>query len=307
MSLFDQPPEIPNQFITEVKGISLFLKREDLLHPEVSGNKFRKLKYNLIEAGSQKGQKMLTFGGAFSNHIAATAAAGKALGIETIGVIRGDELANNLQKTLEENPTLAYAASCGMTFEFISRSDYRKKDSEEFLKRLQKKFGKFYLVPEGGTNELAIKGCEEILSKEDKKFDIICCAVGTGGTIAGIINSSEEDQRILGFPALKGDFMAAEVKKYTNKNNFEIIPDYHFGGYAKVDGRLINFMNWFNDKFDVQLDPVYTGKMMFGIFDLLERNVFLENTCILAVHTGGLQGIPGMNRKLERKNLPLIK
>ena len=307
MNFFEQHPVIPNQFMTEVKGVSVFLKREDLLHHKVSGNKFRKLKYNMLEAGSQKGQKVLTFGGAFSNHIAATAAAGKEMGIPTIGIIRGEELATDLQKTLQENPTLDYAASCGMTFEFVSRSEYKQKTSEEFLKRLQEKFGNFYLVPEGGTNDLAIRGCEEILSAEDKKFDVICCAVGTGGTIAGIINSSEEKQHILGFPALKGDSMDGEVRKYSRKNNFEIIPDYHFGGYAKVDERLINFMNRFHERFGVQLDPVYTGKMMYGIFDLLERNAFLENTCILAVHTGGLQGIAGMNRKLEKKDLPLIK
>ena len=306
MNFFEQHPVIPNQFITEVKGVSVFLKREDLLHPNVSGNKFRKLKYNMLEAGSQKGQKILTFGGAFSNHIAATAAAGKEFGLETIGIIRGEELALNLEKTLQENTTLSYARSCGMKLEFVSRSDYKQKTSEEFLQRLQKKFGDFYLVPEGGTNDLAIRGCEEILSEEDKEFDVICCAVGTGGTIAGIINSSEEKQQILGFPALKGDFMASEIGRFAKKNNWKVIPDYHFGGYAKVDIGLIRFINDFKEKYHVQLDPVYTGKMMYGIFDLLERNVFLENTRILAVHTGGLQGIPGMNRTLRKKNLPLI-
>ena len=307
MNPFDKHPDIPNQFIARIKGVSVFLKREDLLHPHVSGNKYRKLKYNIREAGSEKGQKLLTFGGAFSNHIAATAAAGKESRIETIGIIRGEELAVDLVKTLKENPTLAYAVSCGMTLEFVTREEYRRKDSDFFLERLREKFGDFNLLPEGGTNDLAIKGCEEILSEEDKKFDVICCAVGTGGTISGIINSSEENQRILGFLALKGDFLTSEVRRFSKKINWKIIPHYHFGGYAKVDEELIRFINVFKEKHNVQLDPVYTGKMMYGIFELLERDVFLENTCILAIHTGGLQGIAGMNRKLKKKNLPQIK
>ncbi|WP_369074345.1 1-aminocyclopropane-1-carboxylate deaminase/D-cysteine desulfhydrase, partial [Salinimicrobium oceani] len=154
-------PEIPNRFIAEVNGISIHLKREDLLHPEVSGNKFRKLKYNIAEAISQKRESLLTFGGAYSNHIAATAAAGKFSGLKTIGVIRGEELGENLEKTLQENATLRFAHDCGMQFHFVSRSDYRQKTSEAFIEELHEKFGKFYLVPEGGTNELAVKGCEE--------------------------------------------------------------------------------------------------------------------------------------------------
>lgn len=306
MKFFDEHPAIPNQFIAEVNGVSVFLKREDLLHPQVSGNKFRKLKYNIQQAESQKGQKLLTFGGAFSNHIAATAAAGKEFSLETIGIIRGEELAEDLEKTLNENPTLAYAVSCGMTLHFVSRNAYREKSSEEFLQELRQKFGDYYVLPEGGTNALAIKGCEEILSEEDKEFDVVCCAVGTGGTVAGITNSSEEKQKILGFPALKGDFLRQEIERMTLKKNWNLIPNYHFGGYAKANAELINFINKFKTKFGVQLDPVYTGKMMFGIFDFLEQNAFVENTRILAIHTGGLQGIPGMNRVLKKKSLPQI-
>lgn len=301
-----QEKTIPNQFLTEEKGVSVYLKREDLLHPEVSGNKFRKLKYNIKEAISQKQHTVLTFGGAYSNHIAATAATGKLYKLKTIGVIRGEELGKDIQKTLQENPTLKFAASCGMEFEFISRSEYREKDSEEMLQKLQKKFSSFYLVPEGGTNALAIKGCEEILTKEDRAFDIICCPVGTGGTISGIINSSSVDQKILGFPALKGDFLICEVKKLTEKNNWELTIDYHFGGYAKVNSELINFINNFRLRYGIALDPVYTGKMMYGVFDLIDKGNFPENTRILAVHTGGLQGISGMNQILQKKGLPQI-
>lgn len=297
---------VPNEFIREEKGVSLFLKREDLHHPEVSGNKFRKLKYNLQEAVFQEYDTILTFGGAYSNHIAATAAAGKLNGLKSIGIIRGEELGENLEKTLQNNPTLKYAVSCGMELEFISRGDYRQKDSEEILEKLRKKFGSFYLVPEGGTNPLAIRGCEEILSEEDKQFDVVCCPVGTGGTISGIINSSSEDQKVLGFPALKGDFLSSEIKKFATKNNWQLILDYHFRGYAKVDKELIHFMNQFKKDFQILLDPVYTGKMMYGIFDLIGQGYFSENTRILAIHTGGLQGISGMNRVLKNKGLPQI-
>ena len=304
--MFENIPSVPNQLIFERDGISLHLKREDLLHPEISGNKFRKLKYNLLEAKKQRKEKLLTFGGAYSNHIAATAAAGKEFGFKTIGVIRGEELGEDLNKTLQGNPTLRFAAGCGMGFEFVSRKDYREKNSMEFLNLMEKKHGDFFLVPEGGTNSLAIRGCEEIFSEEDEAFDIVCCAVGTGGTISGLINSSHKDQKVLGFPALKGDFLKEEIRKYTSKFNWELILDYHFGGYAKVDPELIEYMNSFKSDYGIPLDPIYTGKMMYGIFDLLRKGYFLKNTRILAVHTGGLQGIPPMNSVLAKKNLPLI-
>lgn len=304
--LFTSTPSIHNQFIAEVDGVSIYLKREDLLHPEVSGNKFRKLRYNIAEATSQKREILLTFGGAYSNHIAATAAAGKISGFRIIGVIRGEELGGDLEKTLQENPTLKFAHDCGMQLQFVTRNAYKEKTSEAFIEELRKQFGNFYLVPEGGTNELAVKGCEEILTPEDAQFDVICCAVGTGGTISGLINASEEHQQVLGFPALKGDFLKPEIERFSKKNNWKIIPDYHFGGYAKVDQRLISFINNFRSEFGVLLDPIYTGKMMYGIFDLLEKGYFLKNTRILAIHTGGLQGIPGMNEVLKMKNLPPI-
>lgn len=306
-AVFDNHPDIPNQFVTEVHGVEVYMKREDLLHPHVSGNKFRKLKYNVKTAISEGCDTLLTFGGAFSNHIAATAAAGRESNLKTIGVIRGEELGEDLEKTLRENPTLNFAASCGMEFEFVSRSAYREKTSEAMLERLRQKFGSFYLVPEGGTNELAVKGCEEILSDEDRGFDVLCCAMGTGGTISGIINASGENQKLLGFPALKGEFLRPEVEKFTQKNNWEIITNYHFGGYAKVDRSLIDFVNGFKKEFGIQLDPVYTGKMMYGIFELISKGNFSENTRILAIHTGGLQGISGMNNRLKNKNLPQIE
>jgi 1-aminocyclopropane-1-carboxylate deaminase len=287
--------------------VSLFIKREDELHPFISGNKYRKLKYNLQEAAAQNKDTLLTFGGAYSNHIAAAAAAGFEHGFKTIGVIRGDELVNNLEEVLQKNPTLKFASEHNMQFEFVSRSDYRDKTSEAFIEKLHQKFGDFYLVPEGGTNVFAVKGCEEILTNEDVEFDFICSAVGTGGTISGIINSVKEHQQVIGFPALKGDFLKHEISKYVrNTRNWSLNTNYHFGGYAKVSEELITFINKFKSETTIPLDPVYTGKMIFGLVDLIKKNTFEAGTKILAIHTGGLQGIEGMNTVLLQKKLPII-
>jgi len=290
------------------KDISLFIKREDLIHPEISGNKYRKLKYNLVQATLENKSTLLTFGGAFSNHISATAFAGKLHGFKTIGVIRGNELGDDLEKTLATNPTLKFAHDCGMQFHFVSRSDYRNKNSKEFIQQLKDVFDDFYLVPEGGTNELAVKGCEEILSEETNQFDVLCLAVGTGGTISGLINSAQEHQKIIGFPALKGDFLQHEIKKYVHQTkNWKLNTDYHFGGYAKTSDELITFINQFKKETSIPLDPVYTGKLLYGLVDLINKDYFEENTCIVAIHTGGLQGIDGMNTILKKRNSLLIE
>ena len=280
----------------------LTVKREDLIHPFISGNKFRKLKYNLAQARNEKKQTLLTFGGAFSNHIAAVAAAGNEFGFNTIGVIRGEELADQLST----NPTLKFAQSCGMRFKFVTREDFRKKTYESFIKNLREEFEDFYLIPEGGTNDYAVKGCEEMLTNEDFDYDYICCSVGTGGTISGIINASKPQQEILGFPALKGDFLQEEISKFAKNLNWQLISDYHFGGYAKINTELISFMNQFRRHYQIPLDPVYTGKLMFGIMDLLKKGYFPEHSKILVIHTGGLQGVSGMNERLKRKQMPLI-
>ena len=284
------------------RDITFSIKREDLLHPMVSGNKFRKLKYNLIAAKAQGAQKLLTFGGAFSNHIAAVSAAAMEHGFESIGVIRGEELSEKV----EHNPTLQFAKNCGMKFEFVSREDYRFKNDSEFIAALERKFGSFYLIPEGGTNDYAVKGCEEILSTSDSVFDYICCPVGTGGTISGLINSIHSNQQVLGFPALKGGFLQEEICKFAQNDNWSLIEDYHFGGYSKINEELIHFINQFHQSTGILLDPVYTAKMVFGVMDMINKNYFPKNSKILAIHTGGIQGIEGMNIKLASKNLPLI-
>ena len=287
----------------EVDGITLFLKREDLLHPYISGNKYRKLKYNLAQAQKENQETLLTFGGAFSNHILATAAAGKEFGFKTIGVIRGEEL----RAKINENPTLQQAQDFGMVFEFVSREGYRQKSSAAFVRKLKDKFGEFYMLPEGGTNALAVKGCEEILTEKDAFFDYICCAVGTGGTVSGLINCLKSSQQVLGFSALKGDFLREDICKFVQNHNWELVTDYHFGGYGKVTEKLVIFINDFYKKYAVPLDPVYTGKMVFGVFDLIKKGKFPKGSKILMIHTGGLQGIAGMNNLLKQKNQIEIK
>jgi 1-aminocyclopropane-1-carboxylate deaminase len=278
------------------------IKREDLIHPIVSGNKFRKLKYNLIQAKAENQDTLLTFGGAFSNHIAAVAFAGKEQNFKTIGIIRGEELKNKIF----ENPTLQFAQDCGMQLDFVTRKAYRQKTELGFLENLKNKFGAFYLIPEGGTNELAIKGCEEILTIEDAAFDYICCSIGTGGTISGIINSLLPHQKVFGFPALKGEFLEDEIRIFAQNENWEVIADYHFGGYGKVTPELIAFINQFYRENQIPLDPIYTAKMAFGVMDLIEKNYFPKKSKILLIHTGGIQGIQGMNLKLKAKNLLTI-
>ncbi|WP_027138644.1 1-aminocyclopropane-1-carboxylate deaminase/D-cysteine desulfhydrase [Gaetbulibacter saemankumensis] len=288
-------------YVPESYGVQLELKREDAIHEFVSGNKYRKLKYNLQEAKKQGSKTLLTFGGAFSNHIAAVAAAGALLDFKTIGVIRGEELQPH------SNATLQFASQHGMKFMFVSREMYREKVEKHVIDQLKKEFGDFYLVPEGGTNGLAVKGCEEIITETDRDFHYLCCAVGTGGTISGIINSSGPNQKVIGFPALKGNFLQKDINNFVSKTNWELNTDYHFGGYAKINAELVTFINEFKKVNHIPLDPVYTGKMLYGIFDLINKGYFEKGSKILAIHTGGLQGVEGMNAKLKIKNLPIIE
>jgi 1-aminocyclopropane-1-carboxylate deaminase/D-cysteine desulfhydrase-like pyridoxal-dependent ACC family enzyme len=276
-------------------GISLSVKRDDQNDQLISGNKFRKLKYNLIEADNLGCRTLITFGGAYSNHIHALAAAGKRFGFKTIGIIRGEKL-----PTL--NPTLADAVDFGMDLTFISRTDYRDKHSEGFAEQLVKRFGPHYLVPEGGSNALALKGCVEMVQEFKDNYDYVCLACGTGGTIAGIIAGLQNKGKILGFPVLKGgSFLNPEIERlirqYKNSHysNWQLMTDYHFGGYARYNWNLIQFINRFYTNHKIPLDPVYTGKMMFGVFDQIKKGYFRKGSKILAIHTGGLQGIRGFN------------
>ncbi|WP_180006961.1 MULTISPECIES: 1-aminocyclopropane-1-carboxylate deaminase/D-cysteine desulfhydrase [unclassified Acinetobacter] len=276
--------QVPYQHI-EYRHQRISIKRLDLIHPQISGNKFFKLKYNLLAARQQGFEKVLTFGGAYSNHIAATAFASHKFGFQSLGMIRGEELA---QRPL--NPTLATAQQFGMQLEFISRNAYRQKDQPDFLQHLQQQYPDFYLIPEGGTNALAVQGCREILTAEDAQCDLICCAVGTGGTFAGLIEASQQHQQLLGFSALKGDFLTHEVAQLTSKRNWRILDDYCCGGYAKTTPELIQFIQTFEQRYNIPLEQVYTGKMLRGIFDLIDQDKIGPDQKILLIHTGGLQG-----------------
>lgn len=303
--IINQEIDLP---VLKQNQVRLFIKREDQLHNNVSGNKYRKLKYNILEAKKLKAQTILTFGGAYSNHIVATAAAAKKYNLNAIGIIRGEELGNKIDHVLKNNKSLKFAYEQGMKFKFISREDYKTKTNSFFLEKLRNEFRDFYLIPEGGTNSLAVKGCEEILLNEDKKFDYICSSVGTGGTIAGLINTIDKHQRVIGFPALKENFLEDEIKKYSKNNtSWYLKKEYHFGGYGKFNKNLIDFINDFKKKTLIPLDPIYTGKMLYGIIDMVAKGEFIKGTTILAIHTGGLQGIEGANEKLKNKGSELIE
>ena len=266
--------------------VQLTVKRLDLIHPQISGNKFFKLKYNLLAAKQQNLNQVLTFGGAYSNHIAATAYAAHYFGFQSIGIIRGEELAKQAF-----NPTLQTAQDFGMQLHFVSRAEYRLRHELEYLQQLKQRYPNTWIIPEGGTNDLAIQGTKEILSADDREnYDVICCAVGTGGTIAGIIESSSDQQHILGFSALKGDFLKYDIQQWTNKTNWSLTDEYCCGGYAKTNSELLQFMQQFEQQYAVPLEQVYTAKMMMGLFDLIQQGNFPVNTRILAIHTGGLQG-----------------
>lgn len=277
-------------------GVTMYVLRLDLSHSSISGNKWYKLKYNVEEIKRQKAEVVLTFGGAFSNHIAAVAAAGNESGFNTIGIIRGDELSSPpSSNTKGISSTLTFAESCGMKLHFVSREEYRKKDSTGFIDSLIQQFGNFYLLPEGGSNELAVKGCSEITSHIDIPFDYICCPVGTGGTLAGIISSLRTTQKAIGFSVLKeGGFLNKEVEKLLTfpfpSSKGTINTAYHFGGYAKHTPELLKFISDFEKQNQIPLDHVYSGKMIIGIYDLIKKNYFPQNSAIIAVHTGGLQG-----------------
>lgn len=278
----------PVQFLAdpfpEPVSIRLFMKRDDLLHPLVSGNKWRKLKFNLLAATEQSYSTVLTFGGAYSNHLYATAAAGQAFGFNTIGVVRGDELAK-----VPLNKTLTFCRDQGMRLHFVDRAAYRQKEDPTFLSRLTNLFGPFYPVPEGGTNALAIQGTAEIMPEMMSQMsyipDYVCCSVGTGGTILGIAQSAPAGTQVLGFLALN-----APEFRLPQPANCQLVTGYHFGGYAKTTSELLQFIRAFEQKTGILIEQVYTGKMLYGIYDLARQGFFPDQATLVVIHTGGLQG-----------------
>ncbi len=296
-----QNPTIdPIKLEVNPNNITVDMLRIDKVHEYVSGNKWYKLKYNLLKAKEEGQTTLLTFGGAFSNHIHATAVAAKEAGFKSIGIIRGEE-------TQPLNPTLRLASFMGMEIHYVTRELYKTKNEPGFIKGLEEKFGQFYLVPEGGTNQVAIRGAEEILTENlVSSYDYIISAVGTGGTLTGLISKANDNAEVIGISSLKGNFLTTEVKNWLpliKKNyltNWHISNNYHFGGYAKHTRELIAFINNFKIENGIPLDPIYTGKMMYGIMDMAANRKFKENSKVLAIHTGGLQGIEGFNKRFGK-------
>ena len=292
------------------KHFRLDMLREDLAHlfedfeaGEMSGNKWRKLKYNIQYAKKQGFSRILTFGGAFSNHIAATAAAGEAYGVATIGVIRGEPFE-------QLNPTLQKAVDRGMQLVYMDREKYRMKDRLSQRLWLENTYGPAYIIPEGGSNQLGVKGCEEMMQGFAAEYDYFICSVGTGATLAGIINAMSPEQHAIGVSALKGAFNISEnIQEWLTEpgKSWEINHDYHFGGYAKVNPDLIEFINSFKKQHKIQLDPVYTGKMVYASLDLLLKKHIPEGSKVLMIHTGGQQGIDGMNMNFKRTGMQTIE
>lgn len=291
-----------NEQLFETKNVIVDVLREDLNHPIIQGNKLRKLHYNLKNAKKKGNKTLLTFGGAYSNHILAVAQAGKEYGFKTIGIIRGEE-------TLPLNYTLRNSKELGMELSYIDRTTYRLKHTQDFKDYLRNRYGSFYLIPEGGSNYYAINGCMEIIPNQND-YDYICCPMGTGGTVSGIIISNKNNSKVIGFPALKGgDFLIDEVSNFINEvvndkettsdlmKSFSLISKYHFGGYAKINEELINFVRSFYKSHNIKWDLIYNGKMAYGVYNMIEEDYFPENSKILLIHTGGIQGINGFEER----------
>lgn len=286
---FFSPKDVPIQRV-QFAGLIFDVLRLDKIHAGASGNKFFKLKYNFQEAEKKSYKIILTFGGAFSNHIAATAISSAACGFNSVGVIRGEEV---------ENPTLNLAKRYGMKLHFISREKYKEKDDPGFIDKLKTQFDNPYIIPEGGTNDMAIAGTAEIHNFIPKEYDLIASCFGTGGTLAGLIKGKSGHQNILGVSVLKGDWPKEEIQNLLSQQyeNWEINTEYHFGGYAKWKPELISFIEEFYDKTAIPLDPIYTGKLMYGLMMEWKKDKIKSDQNILVIHSGGLQGIKGFNER----------
>ena len=287
---------LPDPF-PEPVPIRLYLKRDDLLHPLVSGNKWRKLKYNLLEAGRLGIKTLLTFGGAYSNHLYATAAAGRVFGFNTIGIVRGDELTGSPDRPKPLNPTLTFCREQGMTLRFVDRATYLRANDTDYLADLQARYGPCYILPEGGTNPLAIQGTAELMPELYAQLGMwptaVACAVGTGGTLAGLIRSAPSSVRVLGISALKvpeNTKVCFDGLPELLPRNVNILTTYHHGGYARTTPELLAFIRSFEQKNGILLEQVYTGKLLFALYDLACNGYFPDQATVVAVHTGGLQG-----------------
>ena len=284
------------------RGVSLDLLRLDMIHPLISGNKWFKLSYALDEVLRSDCRRVLSFGGAWSNHIHALAFAGYQLGIETIGVIRGER-----PQALSE--TLVDAERWGMTLHFCSRAEYRCKTDEAFVEQLRVVFGEFHLLPEGGSGPRVIQGCSDIMRQFNaSEYELICCACGTGGTLAGLLAAKPGCTRLLGVAALKGGgFLYQDIRRLlaeagvADPQGWSLALDDHEGGYGKLSPELAGAIEYFENHTGVGLEPVYTGKAFLALRRALLRGELESGQRVLLVHTGGMQGMRGMKEKLRRQ------
>jgi 1-aminocyclopropane-1-carboxylate deaminase len=274
----------------ENSGLQLFILREDLVHPFISGNKWRKLKYNIEDFRIQKKKIILTFGGVYSNHLVATAAASREYCFKTIGIVRGEDTGNQY---------LTFMKRSGMKLHFISRSDYRKKNDIGFISSLLNELiennlidhaGDVFILPEGGSNASAVKGAAEITNEIPSDSEYIVCACGTGATIAGISQNLLPHQKAIGISVLKADnYFENEIKKFEgDAGKITIKYDYHLGGYARTNETLLNFCKLFHSETKIPVEPVYTGKLFFAMDDLIRKHYFKSGSKVTLIHTGGV-------------------
>jgi 1-aminocyclopropane-1-carboxylate deaminase len=299
--MFSHPPPVVNQplRLQEIEGdLEITLKREDQIHPDISGNKWRKLKYNFQHAKQNGYQSVLTFGGAFSNHLAAVAAAGHQYGFQTHGIVRGEEL-----ETQSLNPTLQYCTQEGMALHFVSRTLYRNKKQALASVIIDDKNP--YVIPEGGTNVLAVNGCAEILTSADKEFDTIAVAVGTGGTMAGLIQSTSDHQHLVGFQVVKDIEIPSRIRTFVSNDRWSLVPTYYEVGYTKTPKALIDFAHSVAGQTGVILDPLYTAPMLWHLIKKRKENTWNFGNRLLMIHTGGHQSIKGINQRLAQQGSSL--
>ncbi len=293
-----------NSSFLSAHNIQLKVLRLDKLHPQISGNKFFKLKHNLRYAKSQGLSRVLSFGGAYSNHLHALAYAGRELGLQTIAVVRGEA-------GISLNPTLADARHWGMQLEFVSRADYRLRNDADFLSELEHRFGPCHIIPEGGANRLGVLGCREILAMLDgsgvEHFEWLTLPCGTASTLAGLVAALAPGQQVMGFSVLKGaQYLTAEVQSHlaslelAGLDNWQINYDFHCGGYARLNTDLVQFMDAFYHSTAIPLEPVYSAKHFLGLYQSIAAGVLPTASRIVALHTGGLQGMRGMQPACDR-------
>jgi len=271
--------------------VKVWVKRDDLLHPIISGNKWRKLKYCLNHALELNKDTLISMGGAYSNHLHALAYVGKLLNLKTRAFIRGE-------RPKQLNPTLKDLLDWGMELNFVSRSDYRVLRAFKCFDALPDLKPNQYWLPEGGALEFALKGVGECVDEIKIEYDIICAPCGTGTTLAGIISAVPKEKQVLGFAALKGaGYLNDEIQQQLPSNKklpqWQINLDYHFGGFAKTKPHLQRFMRTFEHKHNIPLETIYSGKMFYALYELIQQNTFKAGSKIIAIHTGGLQGKRG--------------